>query len=66
MRAQLVEFRTWAVEYQLDEESISMRGIRLTREELSEFRQLLLDIRESGDRLAEQLAKVREEIKEET
>lgn len=63
--AQFAKFRTWVIEHQLHEEGLSMFGLDLTNEEASEFRQLLLDIRRSGDRLADQLAEVRGQIEEE-
>lgn len=62
VRAQHRKFEAFVAEYQLYDEKLGMGRVLLTREEHAEFQRLLRDIRESGDRLGDELQRLRGQI----
>jgi len=62
--AQHRKFEAFVAEYQLYDEKLGMGRVLLTEGEVAEFHRLLRDIRESGDRLANDLERLREQIRE--
>lgn len=64
VRAQHGKFEAFVAEYQLYDEKLGMGRVLITEGERAEFHRLLRDIRESGDRLADELERLREQIRE--